>query len=117
MIPDYKPRHLPLSLLLSECGGTIYLGISPAGLVTGLTLNRYKADELRMGLDGCLSRLEEKPPPELYNVSFIPVYSLITNEDGQSEKIENKDLFVIGKILYNVFYCYIVFLSLHCILL
>jgi hypothetical protein len=64
-----------VSAFLNTQGGTIYYGISDSGYISGVKLMRRTRDLFTQSFDGILNRFNPPVGPELYSVSFSPVYS------------------------------------------
>lgn len=61
------------AFLNSELGGTVYLGVSDAGVINGLKLSLFQKDHLRVNLDNLMRRYKPPVSPERYQIHFVPV--------------------------------------------
>lgn len=64
-----------VSAFLNTEGGIIYYGISDSGYVSGVKLPRKNRDLFTQNFDNILNKFRPPVGPELYSVSFEPVYS------------------------------------------
>ena len=64
-----------VSAFLNTQGGTIYYGISDSGYISGVKLMRRTRDLFTQSFDGILNKFNPPVGPDLYSVSFSPIYS------------------------------------------
>ena len=84
-----------LLLLVGNVPGTILIGVSTSGQVSGLFMDRDKRDEMRMGLELLKQRVVHPPLlNEQVRWRFANVYSRCDRQDDR--RIPNK--YVIGEI-------------------
>lgn len=64
-----------VSAFLNTEGGKIYYGISDSGVVSGIKLVRRTRDLFTQSLDGILNRFDPPLRPDLYKITYQPVYA------------------------------------------
>eukprot|EP00111_Clytia_hemisphaerica_P016421 TCONS_00048611-protein len=85
--------------LNSSVMGTIYLGISPVGIIVGINICRKERDNLRLGVDELLGKFDPSVKHHIYEISFLPVMK--KNESRCYEQFEERYIIEI-KVLKNV---------------